>query len=141
MDAALLSILFFASAQTKTGAPVKTTLCEIAKHPEAFDGKLVQVRALVESGVQDLPAAVTDDSCAAELKFYMPDDPHLAVLIKSKGFKKLIKDVKQNPVVKATVTGLFKRSLPEQKSESGLALDSVEDVVVIPQPRVKGQKR
>ena len=85
----------FAFQQAKAGEPVKTTVCEIARHPETFDGKLVQVRAIVETGVQDLPSGVADDRCGAELKFYTPDDQQLVRLAKSKGFQKLIKDVKK----------------------------------------------
>jgi hypothetical protein len=131
----------FAFGQAKAGEPVKTTVCEIARHPETFDGKLVQVRATVESGVEDLPAGVADESCGAELKFFTPDDPHFARLLKSKAFRKLIKDVKKNPVVEATVTGLFERSGADQKPDPGLALESVEDVVVRPPSRAPAQKR
>lgn len=127
--------------QAKAGEAVKTTVCEIATHPEIFDGKLVQVRALVETGLQDLPASVADDHCGGELKFYMPDDQHLVRLAKSKGFQKLVKDVKKNPVVEATVTGWFKRFGTGEKPDNRLALESVGDVVVIPQPRVRNQKR
>ena len=125
-------------AQAKAGDPLKTTVCEIARHPETFDGKLVQVRAAVESGVDDLPAGVADESCGAELKFFTPDDPQFARLLKSKGFRKLIKEVKKNPLVEATVTGWFRRSGTDQKPDSGLALESVEDVVVRPQTRGRG---
>ena len=110
----------FAFGQAKAGDPAKTTVCEIARHPETFDGKQVQVR---------------------ELKFFTPDDPQFARLLKSKGYRKLVKDVKKNPVVEATVTGLFKRFGTGQKPDNGLALESVEDVVVRPQPRVRAQKR
>jgi len=131
----------FAFEQPKAGEAVKTTVCEIARHPETFDGKLVQVRALVETGVQDLPAGVADDNCGGELKFYTPDDQHLVRLAKSKGFQKLVKDVKKNPVVEATVTGWFKRFGTGEKPDNRLALESVGDVAVIPQPRVRDQKR
>jgi hypothetical protein len=131
----------FAFGQAKAGDPVKTTVCEIARHPDTFDGKQVQVRATVETGVEDLPAGVTDESCGAELKFFTPDDPQFARLLKSKGYRKLVKDVKKNPVVEATVTGLFKRFGTGQKPDNGLALESAEDVVVRPQPRVRAQKR
>jgi len=144
----LLSLIFcaglplgFAFGQGKAEEPLKTTVCEIARHPGAFDGKLVQVRAVVESGLQDLPAGVADESCGAELKFYTPDDQHFVRLAKSKGFQKLIKDVKKNPVVEATVTGLFKRFGTDQKPDNRLALESVADVVVRPQPHVPAQKR
>jgi hypothetical protein len=95
----------------------------------------------VETGVQDLPAGAADDSCGGELKFFTPDDAHFARLLKSKGYRKLVKDVKKNPVVEATVTGLFKRFGTGQKPDNRLALESVEDVLVHPQPRVKAQKR
>jgi hypothetical protein len=126
---------------SKAGEPVKATVCEIAKHPDTFDGKVVQVRALMETGVQDLPSGATDDSCGGELKFFTPDDAHFALLLKSKGYRKLVKDVKKNPVVEATVTGLFKRFGTDEKPDNRLALESVDDVLVHPQPRVKGQKR
>jgi hypothetical protein len=131
----------FAYAQAQGGALVKTTVCEIARHPDAFDGKLVQVRALVETGVQDLPAGSADDSCGAELKYYAPDDAQFARLLKSKGYRKLVKETKKNPVVEATVTGLFKRFGTTEKPDNRLAVESVEDVVAHPQPRVKAQKR
>jgi hypothetical protein len=130
-----------AFAQTETGAPVKTTVCEIARHPEAFDGKLVQVRAMVDTGVEDLPSGVADESCGGELKFFTPDDRHFALLLKSKGYRKLVQDVKKNPVVEATVTGSFKRFGSGQKPDNRLALESVDDVLVHPQPRIRGQKR
>lgn len=131
----------FAFGQAVDSGPVKTTVCEIAKHPDAFEGKVVQVRALVETGVQDLPSGVADDSCGGELKFFTPDDAHFALLLKSKGYRKLVKDVKKNPVVEATVTGLSKHFGTVERPDNRLALDSVEDVLVHPQLRVKAQKR
>lgn len=135
----LTRVLLF--AQAEPAAPVKTSVCEIAAHSEAFDGKLVQVRATVDTGVEDLPSGVADESCGGELKFFTPDDRHFALLLKSKGYRKLVKDVKKNPVVEATVTGLFKRFGSDQKPDNRLALESVDDVFVHPQPRVHGQKR
>ncbi len=136
-----LVLIFLASGQAKRGAPLKTSVCEIARHPDTFDGKVVEVRATIETGVQDLPAGAVDESCGGELKFYTPDDQHFALLLKSKGYRKLVTEVKKNPVVEATVTGLFKSFGTAQKPDNRLALESVEDVLVHPQPRVKGQKR
>jgi len=130
-----------AFGQAKAGEPARTTVCEIARRPDAFDGKLVQVRATVETGVEDLPASVSDASCGAELKFYAPDDAQFARLLKSKGYRKLIKDVQKNPVVEATVTGWFKSFGTAQKPDNRLALESVEDVTVRPPPRGPAQKR
>ena len=106
-----------------------------------FDGKLVEVRGRIDTGVQDLPASVADDKCGGELKFYLPDDQHLARLAKSKGFQRLVKDVKKNPLVEATVSGWFKRFGTAEKPDNRLALESVADVAVIPRPRVRDQKR
>jgi hypothetical protein len=131
----------FVLGQAKDSDVVKTTVCEIARHPDAFDAKIVQVRGSVETGVQDLPSGVADDSCGGELKFFTPDDAHFALLLKSRGYRKLVKEVKKNPVVEATVTGLFKHFGTVEKADNRLALDSVEDVLVHPQPRVNGQKR
>lgn len=90
--------------------------------------------------MDDLPAGLSDESCGAELKFYTPDDERFARLVKSKGFRKLTKDVKKNPVVVATVTGWFKRTVTAEKPAYGLALESVGDVVVVKQRRVPAQK-
>lgn len=139
MAAFWLCLVFF-FAQSPASEPVKATVCEITAHPETFAGKLVQVRALVESGVDDLPAGVADDKCGGELKFLTPDDRHLARLVKSKPFRKLIKDVKKNPLVEATVIGWFRRGDPDKKTESGLALESVEDIVVKPLPKVRRER-
>lgn len=126
-----------AFGQPKTGEPIKTTVCEIVRHPESFDGKLVQVRALVETGLQDLPSGMTDDSCNGELKFYTPGDQQLVRLAKSKEFQKLVKNTKKNPLVEATVTGLFKRFGTTETPDNRLALESVSDILVHSQPRVR----
>lgn len=140
MVAAVSLALLFLS-QANGGEPVQTTVCEVFKQPEIFDGKLVQVRAIVESGVDDLPAGMADDSCGADLKFFMPEDPDFGRLLKSNAFRKLIKAVKNNPVVEATVTGRFKRAAADPKSDAGLALVSVDHISTRPQPRVRAQKR
>ncbi|HLY16064.1 MAG TPA: hypothetical protein VKR61_02510 [Bryobacteraceae bacterium] len=119
-----------AFAQAGSPGPIKTAVCEVVRHPADFEGKLVQIRATVESGVDDLPAGLTDEGCGAEIKFFTPDDPHFARLLKSKGFRTLTKEVKRNPVVQATVNGWFKRTATDPKPEYGLALESVSDVVV-----------
>ncbi len=116
-------------AQSKTGAPVKTTLCDMVKHPQDFNGKLVQFRATIESGVMDLPSGVADESCSAELPFFTPDDQHLAALLKNKEFHKLQKDLQKTPLVQATITGRWFEHLPANKPEYRLVLDSVGEVL------------
>jgi|SRR5450755_382134 hypothetical protein len=134
-----LALMFF--PQANGGEPVKTTVCEVFKQPEVYNGKLVQVRAIVESGVDDLPAGIADESCGADLKFFMPEDPDFGRLLKSNSFRKLIKAVKKNPVVEATVIGRFRRAAADPKSDAGLALVSVDHISTRPQPRVGAQKR
>lgn len=116
-----------AVAQTKTDGPVKTTLCEIVKRPADFNGKAVQFRATIESGVMDLPSGASDESCSAELPFFTPDDQHLAALFKNKEFRKLQKDLEKTPMVQATITGMFEH-MPAKKPEFRLVLEAVGEV-------------
>jgi len=125
-------------AQQKNAEPAKAAVCEIVKNPQAFDGKLLEVHAVVESGIEDLPAGLTDDSCAAELKFFMPDDARFARLVKSKEFRKLTKELLRNPIVEATVIGWFKVLGTSQKPVPALALEEVRDIVVKPLPKYRG---
>ncbi len=124
--AALVLLVSAASGSgQKPEEPVKTTLCEILRQPASFNGKLVQFRARVESGVLDLPGSAVDDTCSMELPFMSPDDQHLAGLLKDREFRKLTNYLKKTPLVQATITGWFgvdKKSLP------GLVLESVSDV-------------
>jgi hypothetical protein len=39
-------------AQVKPDEPIKTTLCDLVKQPERFNGKMVQVRATVNTGFE-----------------------------------------------------------------------------------------
>jgi len=121
--AAAMVVCGFAQEGTK---PLETTLCQVVKQPDSFRGKLIEVRAMVDSGVQDLPVGVSDESCSAELKFLTPDEAHLARLLKSGEFRKLTKRLAKKPLVEATVTGLF----VQEKNGPGLVLESVKDVVV-----------
>ena len=114
-----------AFAQPSAAAPVKATLCEILGQPKQFNGKLVEFRAVVEPGLEDLPAGATDEHCSAGLKFFSPDDPHLAKLLKNGEFQKLVRLVKSKPVVEATITGRFQVS---ENSEYGLLLEAVAHV-------------
>jgi hypothetical protein len=52
--------------QTDPITPIKTTLCELAKQPEKFNGKIVTFRAEYFSKFQW--AGFVDDSCSATLK-------------------------------------------------------------------------
>jgi len=122
----------------KSAEPLKTTVCEIAKNPQAFDGKLLEVHAQVQSGIEDLPAGLNDDSCVAELKFYMPDDVRFTRLVKSKEFRKLTKELRRNPIVEATAIGWFKLLGTSQKPVPALALEEVRDIVVKPLPKYRG---
>lgn len=143
MPAAARSVLLLCLVLSPAGASaqelLKTTLCEIARHPDAFNGKRVQIRGMVESGVEDLPAGISDETCGAEVKFLTPDDPQFARLLKSREFRKLTRDVKRHPVVEATVSGRFQLAGTVPKPTYGLALDSVKDIAV--KPHAAPQKR
>jgi len=51
-----------ASAQSAPGEPIQTTLCELVRDPEQFQGKMVAVRGPVQIGFEvfDLPAEHCD---------------------------------------------------------------------------------
>jgi hypothetical protein len=123
-----------AFGQMKTQEPIQTTLCEIIKQPERFNGKLVEFRAQIESGVMYLPSGVSNESCAADVPFFSIDDRHLAALVKDKEFKKLTKYLTKTSLVQATVTGWFEHKSGE-KGGSGLILESVDKVTMQPQKR------
>ena len=61
--AAVLATVAF--GQTNTGEPIKTTLCEIVKAPERYNGKAVQVRAEYVSEFQW--TGLKDGSCSASI--------------------------------------------------------------------------
>jgi len=47
---------------SRQGAPIRTTLCELAASPGRFQGKAVKVRATVQTGLQT--TLVRDDTCS-----------------------------------------------------------------------------
>jgi hypothetical protein len=51
--------------QSTLDEPIKTTLCELLKEPERFNGKMVQFRAVVFYGFE--ASLLRDDSCSAEV--------------------------------------------------------------------------
>jgi hypothetical protein len=120
----LLLGLAIALAQSPGDMSVRTSLCEILRQPQRYNGKLVEFRAIVEPGLEDLPAGAADPHCTAELKFLSPDDPHLAKLLKSGEFKKLVRLLRKKPVVEATIAGQFHVS----GKRYGLLLESVAHV-------------
>jgi hypothetical protein len=52
--------------QAKPNSPVQTTVCDLVKTPEPFDGKIVQFRAEYISNLQR--ASFVDDRCGAEIE-------------------------------------------------------------------------
>ena len=71
-----------ALGQVKSDQPIKTTLCELVKEPKHFDGKMVQIRAAILTGV-DLPnddsrpvselSLLSDNRCAERIWFARTD--------------------------------------------------------------------
>ena len=132
----IMTLLLLLPATT-LAQPVKTSLCDLVKQPETFNGKLVQFRATIESGEQDLPSGASDQHCATAVKFVAPDDASLAALLKNKDFRKLTHDLKKSPIVAATVTGWFEQKGGKNADDFGLILESVTDVVMTPVPKQK----
>lgn len=56
----LPAVLLF---QVKPIAPIKTTVCELVRHPDRLSGKIVQVRGNVVSGMET--GGLIDPSCSA----------------------------------------------------------------------------
>ena len=54
-----------ANAQNNGDAPINTTLCELVRTPERFNGKMVQVRAKSVSTFEW--GGLVDPSCSAQL--------------------------------------------------------------------------
>src|SRR5271157_1913042 len=53
------------SGQAVAREPIETTLCELVKEPEGFNGKIVQLRAVIQTGFE--LSVVRDDSCSASI--------------------------------------------------------------------------
>jgi len=51
--------------QEKTYEPIKTTLCEIMKTPEWYNGKMVEMRVVVSHGFE--VSLLRDESCASAI--------------------------------------------------------------------------
>jgi hypothetical protein len=60
-----ISLVVVGFGQVKTNAPIKTTLCDLVKKPERFNGKMVQVRAVVVTGFE--ASLLRDESCSADI--------------------------------------------------------------------------
>jgi len=52
-------------ALVKADEPIKTTLCDLVKEPERFNGKMVEVRATVFYGFE--ASLLRDKSCSADI--------------------------------------------------------------------------
>jgi hypothetical protein len=121
-------------ATIKGRAPVKTTLCEIVKTPERFNGKFVQLRTYVVSG-PDVPAGLFDRRCP-------PNDlldvgRNNTALIESKGYKALQMSLKPSTPIEASMTGVF----VNRKVRNGLnTFDSMFELLSITDVIVKTQK-
>jgi len=57
--------------------PVHTTICELIKDPQRFNGKMVQLRATIRSGFE--VSLLRDDSCSASIWFAGPDATYTTV--------------------------------------------------------------
>ena len=67
--------------------PVRTTLCELARTPDAFRGRAVEFRAVVQTGFQT--SLLRDDTCSTFIWLAGLDTPAPA-LSKDRQYQKLI---------------------------------------------------
>lgn len=145
---------------------VKTTLCELGAAPERFQGNVVEIRAVVQTGFQT--SLLRDDSCSAFIWLSGVDDPASA-LRKDRQYQKMLDylDKKYKPKggavcarcplykVTATVVGRFEHVRtgdPDPQSdlpagfgylhsyESQLTLLSVSNVVAEPIDRSASER-
>lgn len=61
--------------QTRTGEPLKTSLCELVREPERFNGKIVEIRAEFVARFQW--AGFVDENCSAKIQvgaYHVLDD-------------------------------------------------------------------
>jgi hypothetical protein len=65
------------AAARRSGDPIKTTICELVKNPEPFNGKLVQVRATVRTGFEH--SLVEDKSCDSRIWFTGPGATYMTI--------------------------------------------------------------
>jgi hypothetical protein len=108
--------------QSKGGAPIHTTLCELVKTPEPFNGKIVQVRVIVRLGFEE--SVIRDRSCSAEIWVEGLDVDYFGIritpgplgppvaIIRSEDFAKLERALRPNRFdtthsVQATAVGRF----------------------------------
>jgi len=59
------------SAQNKN-VPIRTTICELVKHPRRYNGRIVEVRATVQGGFET--SALVDPACSERVWFDGPDE-------------------------------------------------------------------
>ena len=114
--------------------PARSTLCELVSSTENFHGKLVQIRAIVQTGFQT--SLLRDDACSAFIWFAGADDAQAdPALKKSREYQKMVQSLnkKYKPKdgsecsrcalykVTVTVIGRFEHiSKRDGKTEAGL---------------------
>src|SRR5579864_8088085 len=80
-----------AEGSPKLQAPVKITLCELVASPERFQDKIVEVRAVIQTGLQT--SLLRDDTCSAFIWLAgmdeTPDNAATAVR-KTREFQKML---------------------------------------------------
>jgi hypothetical protein len=123
-----------AIATVKGRGPIKTTLCEIVKTPERFNGKFIQLRTYVASG-PDIPPGLFDRRCPPNNLLDVGQNNR--ALTESKGYKALQMYLKPATPIEASMTGVF----VNRKVRSGLnTFDSMFELLSITDVIVKTQK-
>ena len=66
------------AGRVKSPEPIKTTICELVKTPERFDGAMVQVVATIGAGFE--ASLLVDDGCSARIWLSVREKPALGTL-------------------------------------------------------------
>jgi len=108
MSVMLVGLAVAIAGATGQDTVIMTTLCEVTKQPERFDGRSIQLRAAIRPGVEDSPTVLFDASCSAVVAVVLPQKaPSQHV----KEYRKLCRSMKKEQAVTATVIGRFARTI------------------------------
>ena len=99
-NSVILAALAIVSPMAAQPAPIATHLCEVTQHPADFNGKLIQIRAVVLHNFEI--SLLSDESCAASVWFTGPSTTFISMgMPKTEGNPvKLVEDDKYRSMQK-----------------------------------------
>lgn len=135
--------LFSMSAEDHTN-PLSVNLCDLAKSPETYAGKIISVHGQVGWGWRHRNVPITEfgirqSSCMEELTVMLPDavQPKPAFdLEKDEHFQTLDHGLHKGMAIEGTFEGLFEQSEKgygrKHKTKTWLVLERVSDIFAVP---------